>query len=186
MPNSRIYEDTPATFIFVPPRVQTILIVSLRSDSRLDIITSQPFGRLVHTIVPHFGGTLICICNINRFFYNIFLQSQNRRYRIVKVKSSHVMLIHEQVWNPFLKVKRIPTLWDSAAINLFLQGYTEKDCSVLLASPLPFWTKAIFVIKARGASITPSLPFLSCANPEHSTTWISERVIMQELWEGAT
>jgi hypothetical protein len=185
-PSHEKYEPCPATFIFVPAHIKTLMIVSFNSEENLEFIVSQPFGRQRHIIVPPLGGTLLCLCNMSRFFYSLFIQSQNRRYRQVRVRTAHVMLLLEQVWNPFAQTHSIPRLWDLSAINLLLQGYSEKDCSVLLESPLLTWRKTNFLIQPYASSSMRKAPFLTCNTPSHRLPWIAESTLGKEFWDPLT
>ena len=180
------FEPCPSTFIFIPPRIKTVLLISFNYILPVELIVSEPFGRQKHTIIPKLGGTLVCLCNVNRFFYNLFLESKQRHYRIVKVKLGHVLLLIEQVFNPHLRTTQIPRLWDLAAINLLLQGYDNRDCTVLLEAPLLGWCKFNLVITPLTVSYSRRAPFLSCASPHHKMTWLADTTLPDSFWDANT
>ena len=172
------YEPIPGTFILVPHRTKIILIVSLKSDAEVDILISQPFSKQKYSLIPQFGGTFFCLCNINLAVFHVFLESKLRCYRVVKVQTQHVFLLVEQTWNPHTKLPRIPRLWELAAVNLLLQGYIHTECQVLLESPLLTWRRMNFLLPH-----TP-IPFrLSCANPRHVISRIPDNLICPEFWD---
>jgi hypothetical protein len=170
------YEPTPATFIFVPSEIKAIFLISFKSASNVEIIISQPFGRQKHSIVPTFGGTLVCLCNTSRLFYTIFLSAQDRCYKIVKVKIGHIMLLIEQS----LKVQ---TLWDLASLNMLLQGYQSEKCKIQLISLLPSWSKVLFYIFPDPVFKNYRNPFPSCALPSHRFPWVPSDILPENFWE---
>ncbi len=176
--NTEKFEPIPGTFILVPPRTKIILVVSLKSDAELDILISQPFSRQKYSLVPPFGGTLFCLCNINLAIFHVFLESKSRCYRVVKVQTHHVFLLVEETWNPHTKPSKIPRLWELAAVNLLLQGYVHTDCQVLLESPLLTWKRINFLLPPNPVPIR-----ISCANPNHTIARIPDNLLCPEFWD---
>ena len=182
MANSKVYETTPATFIYVPPSVKSILLVSSQSDSNVEFIVTQPFQKQRHSFIPQVGGSLLCLCAVNRFSLTVFLESERRRYVPVKIKHSKMMLLVEQTWNPFSKTQDIPRLWDLAANNMLLQGYSKMDCNLLLEKPLHDWQKVTFHITLQYSKFNKKNWFPSCINPRHVLHRFGPCILPAEFW----
>jgi hypothetical protein len=175
------YHNVPSTILFVPPFITTLVIITIRPGAIIQCVTTQPFKKQKTNFELQVGGSHICLCHLNRRFYHFFLESKERYFRSVKVNKRDVMVLYEQVYNPFSRSNPVPSLRNLCRVNLFLQGHTQ--CDLLLEAPLLKWEKLKYKVTAYLTPYGKGCPFESCYNSFHKIKEPLAEILPLEFWD---